>query len=119
MDAQASENRPAGEFGELVEVTEVQLDVLVTNKQGEVVLGLGPEDFAVEEEGKPVALTGVSFYSNRFQVEGDAQAAKLRHPATEEVLADRYFVFIFHDLRRLGSEASRLVQQQMQAALRR
>ena len=35
-------------FGEQVEVTEVLLDAQVTDKQGNVIVGLGPGDFKVE-----------------------------------------------------------------------
>jgi VWFA-related protein len=44
---------------------EVLLDVLVTSPKGEPIAGLGPEDFTVQEDGKPVEVTGVTFHTER------------------------------------------------------
>lgn len=107
-------------FEGMVEVSEVLLDVLVTDKDGNVVVGLGPSDFVVTEEGKDVPLRGVSFYSNRFQVTDDADSRterRLSGPAEGEVLADRYFILFFHDQRLTGgSPSSFLLRQQLDAA---
>ena len=48
-----------------IEVVEVLLDVLVTDKDDRVILGLRKEDFQVAEDGSPVELNGVTFYSSR------------------------------------------------------
>lgn len=101
-------------FEELVEVSEVLLDALVTDKQGNVVLGLGPEDFLIEDDGQSRTPTGVSFYSNRFQLREDAEG--IQHPAADEAIADRYFVLFFHDPRQYGD--SRLIRQHLQAVRR-
>ena len=90
-----ADSLPAGEFGERVEVSEVLLDVLVTDRQGQVVLGLDSTDFVVEDAGREVIPTGTSFYSNRFQVRDGEEG--IQHPAPNEVLADRHFVLFFHD----------------------
>ena len=52
-------------FEELVEVSEVALDVLVTDAAGTALEGLGPADFEVLEDGRPVTLTSVSFAASR------------------------------------------------------
>lgn len=119
--ADAEPSQPAAEFGELVEVSEVLLDVLVTDRHGNVVVGLGPDDFVVTEDGEELDLTGVSFYSNRFvspekTVEKDAAEPQLAGPAPDEVLADRYFVFLFQDTRRYGTNNTLLIRQQLDAA---
>ncbi len=106
---------PAGEFGGLVEVSEVLLDVLVTDRSGKVVMGLGQDDFIVEDAGKAVPLTAVSFYSNRFQVR-DNDPAKVQHPAPNEVPADRYFILFFHDQKQNSVEVSALLRQQLEAS---
>ena len=50
-----AQERQADEvFAEELEVTEVLLDVLVTDKHDRIILGLGPDDFVVTEEGKAV-----------------------------------------------------------------
>jgi len=91
---------PAERFEERVEVTEVLLDVLVTDRRGNVVLGLGEEDFVVEEDGEAVELTDVTFYSNRRFLESAERAAELGiEPAA--VPTSRYFILFFHDQRDL------------------
>ncbi len=95
----------------LIEVTEVLIDVLATDKSGNVLTGLGKEDFIVEEDGKPVNVTGVSFYTTRYGPEGEL--------LTEDgaVPSSRYFVFFFHDQSRTGDSLStRLLRQQLEAS---
>ena len=106
---------PAAEFSGLVEVSEVLLDVLVTDKNGNVVLGLEPDDFIVEEKNADVPVTGVSFYSNRFELR-EGEPGKIQKPAPNEVLADRYFILFFHDQRRNVVDTSRLLRQQFEAS---
>ncbi|HEX6200469.1 MAG TPA: VWA domain-containing protein [Thermoanaerobaculia bacterium] len=98
--AAGQEEPPRPEFEERVEVTEVLLDVLVTDRRGNVVLGLGAEDFVVEEDGEAVELTDVTFYSNRRFLESAERAAELGiEPAA--VPTNRYFILFFHDQRDL------------------
>jgi VWFA-related protein len=65
---------PPPAFGEAVEVNVVNVEAFVTDKDGNRVQGLQKEDFAVFEDGKPVAIT------NFAAVEGEA-AASLPAPA--------------------------------------
>jgi VWFA-related protein len=88
MPAHGQEEPRAG-FEDLVVVQEVQLDVLATDSEGRLVAGLGAEDFVVEEEGEPVEITGVSFYTTRYGEGGE--------PGLGEVPASRYFILFFHD----------------------
>ena len=83
----SAQEQPAARVEEEVEVREVLLDVLVTDSRGRVIVGLGPEDFVVQEDGRPVEVESVAFYSNR----------RLLAPAAGEaaVPEDRYFVFLF------------------------
>jgi VWFA-related protein len=75
-------------FEERIEVTEVQLDAIVRDK-GKVVTGLGPEDFVVTEEGRPVEVTSARFYGAPEQLEATGEGEVER--------ADRYFILFFHD----------------------
>lgn len=101
-------------IGEQIEVSEVLLDVLVTDRQGSVIVGLGPEDFVVEEDGEPVALTGATFYSNRRFLESrEAAAARRVDPA--RVPEDRYFVLFLHDQPGAAAEIPRYASQKAQA----
>lgn len=111
----AQDADPVAGFGEAVEVSEVLLDVLVTDEDGNVVVGLGPEDFVVEEDGERVPVTAVSFYSNRIAVD-DAPPGVLPEAAPDEVPADRYFILFLDDQRLHAAEAPRLLRRQLEAA---
>jgi VWFA-related protein len=89
---------PQGQFGEEVEVSEVQLDVLVTDRRGNVVLGLGPEDLVVEEDGERMDVTDVTFYSSRRFLESAERARELGIDP-DAVRTNRYFILFFHDQR--------------------
>ncbi len=97
VSALAAQEPQAG-FEEEIEVSEVQLDVLVTNSRGEVVIGLEPADFVVTEDGAPVELETAVFYSNRT-FEAPTETAR-RLGVSDVVPADRYFILFFHDERR-------------------
>ncbi len=102
---------PSAEFEGLVEVTEVLLDVLAVDKSGDAVRGLGKDDFIVEEDGKPVDITGVSFYTTRYDAGGEVVVED------GDIPSSRYFIFFFHDqLRTTSSIGNRLVRQQLDAS---
>ena len=106
-EAQQIESRFEGS----VEITEVLLDVVVTDRSGAIVAGLGPEDFLVEENGSAVAVTGASFYTTRY---ADAEGSRLAN----EIPASRYFILFFEDQRRNATPGNRLLRQQLEAAKR-
>ncbi len=96
------------EFGELVEVSEVLLDVLATDAEGQVVAGLGKDDFIVAEDGEPVEVTGVSFYSTRYDGE---------QPAGGEPPSSRHIIFFFHNQWQTSYYGGDLTRQQMRAGI--
>ncbi len=98
-------------FEDLVEVSEVFLDVLAL-REGEVARGLGIDDFVVEEDGEPVELTSVSYYTTRY----GAEFAGATATEAEEVPSSRYFILFFHDQTRFGLFNNRLMRQQLRAA---
>jgi len=104
-------------FGEKIEVREVLLDALVTDAQGNVIVGLGKNDFVVRENGRPVELTGVTFYSNRRLVQGSEALAR-RGVNPDQVPEDRYFILFFHDQRFHASDAPVLLSQQLEAGVK-
>lgn len=104
-------------FGSALEVREVLIDVLVTDRQGNPIVGLGPDDFVVEEDGAPVTLTAATFYSTHRQLPAATGAGQSAPPDLAEIPQDRYFILFFHDQRRHASELPALLPQQM-AALR-
>jgi VWFA-related protein len=109
-----AQEAPREQFEERLEVTEVVLDVLVTDRQGHVIVGLDRDDFLVEEEGKAVDVRSVTFYSNRRFLQSAAEAQRLGvDPA--QVPEDRYFILLFHDQRIANLEARGLLSQQLEA----
>ncbi|MEM9406494.1 MAG: VWA domain-containing protein [Acidobacteriota bacterium] len=78
----------AGDLSETIQVREVLLDVLVTDRKGNVLEGLSPADFEVTEDGRPVEVTSVVFYGG---------AEELQSAGIEERRTDRYFMLLFHD----------------------
>lgn len=111
------EEKPKGQFGGEISVNEVLLDVLVTDAKGNVIVGLDKNDFVVTENGKPVELSGVTFYSNRRLIESSPALAK-QGVSVEQVPEDRYFILLFEDQKDTAQEAPRLLSQQMEAAKR-
>ena len=93
------------------------LDVLVTDAKGNVIVGLDKSDFVVKENGNPVDLTGVTFYSNRRLLESNPTLAK-QGVSTEQGTEDRYFILFFEDQKDTAQEAPRLISQQLEAAKR-
>ncbi len=93
------------QFEGLVEVSEVLLDVLATDLEGEFVPGLGKDDFLVEENGEPVKLTGVSYYTTRY---GYGEGL-------DETPASRYFILFFHEQWRQSFRGGELRDQQLLA----
>ena len=100
-------------FGGEITVNEVLLDVLVTDKQGNVIVGLTPQDFVVKEDGRIVDLTGVTFYSDRRLV-GSAREGV----AVDKVPEDRYFILFFDDQKDSATEAPVLLSRQVEAGQR-
>ena len=99
--AQTEDRTPR--FEGMVEVSEVLLDVLVTDKDGNVVVGLGPEDFVVPKTRRrsrcaTSASTPTASGERRRRVAGRSERT-----AEGEVLADRFFIFFFHDQRLNGA----------------
>jgi VWFA-related protein len=113
--AAAQDNAPqTPRFGERIEVREVLLDALVTDGQGRVIVGLDKNDFVVRENGTPVSLSGVTFYSNRHLVAGSEMLAQ-KGVRLDQVPEDRYFILFFHDQRFHAADAPVLLSQQVQA----
>ena len=101
-------------FEEEIEVSEVLLDVLVTDRQGNVIVGLGPEDFVVREDGERVEVEGVTFYSSSVPAESAAELAA-KGIEVDRVAEDRFFILFFDDVSKYQSSEVNLIQQQMRA----
>ena len=104
---------PSAKFGENVTVSEVLLDALVTDRDGNVIVGLGPDDFIVEEQGKPMPVTSVSFYSNRRFLDAPESAGISSEPAP--IPEERFLIFMFEDQREASMESNGLLARQLDA----
>jgi VWFA-related protein len=107
LAAQASQQQ----FGTTVDVSEVLLDVVVTDRDGNVILGLQPDDFVVDDGERNVEISSATFYSNRAFLESAGLASRLGvNP--DEVPVDRFFILFFHDPKSFFPE---LVSEQLDA----
>jgi len=86
---------PAEPFAESVDVSVVNVEVYVDDKDGKRVHGLKREDFEISEDGKPIAI------SNFYAVDGEAPAG------TADAIPDeqRLYLAIFIDERSLAVSA--------------
>lgn len=109
----AQESPAQGQFGERIDVNEVLIDVLVTDAKGNVIVGLEPEDFVVRENGRPVELTGLTFYSDRRLV-GPAKAGV----KVDEIPENRFFILFFDDQMDEAVDAPVLLARQVEAGQR-
>lgn len=102
------------EFGEEIKVSEVLLDVIVTDRDGTVIVGLQPEDFVVREGREAVTVSDVTFYSSSVP---EAPVAALAGDAkVDPVPEDRYFILFFDDQRKhQGDVRVNLLERQLRA----
>ena len=112
----AAGQAPAAEqpFEEEIEVQEVLLDVLVTDRQGNVIVGLGPEDFVVREGGERVDVEDVTFYSSSVPAESAAELAA-KGVEVDRAPEDRHFILFFDDVAKYQGNGVNLMQQQIRA----
>ncbi len=90
---------------ERIRVAEVLLDVLVTDRKGNVIEGLGAEDFVVLHDGEEQEVTSASFYGGPSELSATGDGGTAR--------TDRYFILMFHDQR---MQSPRLAGPQMDNA---
>jgi VWFA-related protein len=79
-------------FQEQIDVTAVLLDVIVTDPEGNQILGLTKDDFIVKENGVQQAVESVDYFTNRILLDGREEQAPFK---VESVREDRYFIFFF------------------------
>ncbi len=87
---QPQQSTPA--FGEKVDVNLVQLDAIVTDSRGNQMLGLGKDDFVVRENGQPLPVDTVDYFTNRRLINSPESAAAFK---VERVHEERYIIFFF------------------------
>jgi VWFA-related protein len=80
-------------FEQKVDVNLVLVDVTVTDRTGNQILGLGPGDFIVKEDGVAQKIESVDYFTNRRLLTApEAQAAF----KVERVREERNFIIFFH-----------------------
>ncbi|MDP9194533.1 MAG: VWA domain-containing protein [Acidobacteriota bacterium] len=82
----------APRFGEEVDVNAVLLDVIVTDRKGNHILGLGTSDFIVKENGVEQTVDSVDYFTNRRLLDQREEQAPFK---VERVREERYFIFFF------------------------
>jgi VWFA-related protein len=82
------------EFQEELQVDLVLVDATVTDSRGNQILGLGKDDFIVEENGQPQELLSVDYFTNRTLLTSREERAAF---PVERVRQERYFVLFFHE----------------------
>lgn len=112
----AQQQPPVEVFRDQVRVSEVVLDVVVTDRDDRVIVGLGPADFVVTEEGsdQPVALRSVSFYSSKRLLELQEAVARPAG-ALDVVPRDRHFVVFVQEQPVQRTSRPSLLDRQLKA----
>ena len=80
------------QYGEQIDVNAVLLDVIVTDPKGNHILGLGPDDFIVKENGVQQTVDSVDYFTNRRLLSQREEQAPFK---VERVREERYFIFFF------------------------
>lgn len=98
-------------------MVEVLLELTVTGPDGLPILGLGAQDFVVEEGGEVVDITSVTYRSHQVFAgsEEELEAIQRSGSAAPQVV-DRHFILLFHDLRKTDFETKGVLSQQLRAA---
>lgn len=78
-------------LNERIRVAEVLLDVLVTDRKGNVINDLSADDFVVLHKGEEQEVVSASFYGGPSELESPGGGGTTR--------TDRYFILVFHDQR--------------------
>src|ERR1043166_3335522 len=108
-------------FLESLDVRITNVDVVVTDKRGHTVRGLGRNDFVVLENGTPQTITNFAEYSGSTG-SAETMAAPAAAPATEAITAPppRKFLFFIDDMsltdrnqKQLIESATTLIREQM------
>jgi VWFA-related protein len=83
QEAPAADEPPAAEetFYEAIQVRTAEVEVVVTDRQGNRVAGLQREDFTLFEDGKAVELTGFAAYDAAMPAAAPATPATAEPPA--------------------------------------
>ncbi len=88
-------------FQERVDVDLVLVDVTVTDSRGNQILGLGPDDFIVKEDGVAQKIESLDYFTNRTLLTSPEEKAAFK---VERVRGERYFILFFDEDTREGGQ---------------
>jgi VWFA-related protein len=88
----ASPIAQAQTYGENVDVNVVLIDAVVTDPQGNQILGLSKDDFVVKENGREIPVESLDYFTNRQLLDGKEETAPFK---VERVHEERYFILFF------------------------
>jgi VWFA-related protein len=77
---------------ERVDVNAVLIDVVVTDANGNQILGLTKDDFVVTENGAPQPIDSIDYFTTRRLLSGTESQAPFK---VEQVREERYLIFFF------------------------
>jgi len=98
-----------GVFGEVLDVRVVNLEVVVTDKDGIAILGLGPQDFELTVDGEPVAIDYFSEVRGGLAVEqGQGEVSGVPALLAGEPVGTSYLLFI-DDFFSLAADRDRIL----------
>ncbi|HEX6088432.1 MAG TPA: VWA domain-containing protein [Thermoanaerobaculia bacterium] len=90
---------------EQIDVNAVLLDVIVTDAQGNHILGLSKDDFEVKENGVVQTVDSLDYFTNRRLLDAREENAPFK---VERVREERYFIFFFDKPQEPGQLFDRL-----------
>src|SRR2546423_649944 len=93
--AAGAETVPIPRAGETIDVSIVNLDVIVTDSKGNHVLGLTASDFEVFEDGKPQAISNFAQYVSGPKATVTSSTAGVSLPPSEAPQRERRTIAIF------------------------
>jgi len=113
--AEPSAAQPLDVFGEVIEVRVVNVEVVVTDRDGNRVIGLGPEDFRLTVDGDEVPIDFFSAVVGGRAVEPEAKEGTAAVPGIPlavpgESVGTNYLVFI-DDYWSVARDRNRVLQQ--------
>jgi VWFA-related protein len=98
---------------ENVTVNLVLLDATVTDDKGNPILGLGPDDFVVTENGQQQQVTSVDYFTSRRLLDRPEEKAEFK---VDRISEERHIIFFFDKPDEYSTQSMSDLQNARQAA---
>lgn len=111
---------PMPTAGETIEVSIVNVDVFVTDRQGNRVRGLTAADFEIREDGKPQPITNFAEYSSDIDAGEFSVEARTKAPAVRNATAasEKRTIVVFMESMTLAPFRSKVIFDSIRQMLR-